>query len=66
MKKVLVILLVIGLFAGIYGTTGVPDISCGEDSDTPDDFPGSIPEDNGGPAPCGGGEGGGMGGGQPG
>ena len=66
MKKVLVILLIAGLVVGIYGTTGVPDVSCGEDSDTPDDFPEGFPEDTGGPAPCGGGGGGGAGPGQPG
>ena len=66
MKKVLVILLIAGLVVGIYGTTGIFDISCGEDSDTPDEFPESIPEDNGNPAPCGDGGGGGSGGGMPG
>ena len=62
MKKVLVILLIAGLVVGIFGTISISDISCGEDSGTPDDFPESIPEDNGDPAPCGGGEGGGGGG----
>jgi hypothetical protein len=65
MKKVLVILLIAGLVVGIFGTTGVPDVSCGEDSDLSNDFPGSVPGDNGGPAPCGG-EGSGGGAGQPG
>ena len=65
MKKVLVILLIVGLVVGMIGTTGISDISCGEDSDTPDDFPEGFPEDNGNPAPCGGGCDG-AGGGQPG
>ena len=66
MKKVLAVLLAAGLVVGIYRAVNVPDVSCDEDSDTPDDFLEEVSNGSGNHAPYGGGQGGGSGGGQPG